>query len=203
MKTFGRLFGAALVVLAALVFLVLALGPRSGRYQTVTVLTGSMRPSMPEGSVLVATPVPLDRLGVGDVVTYRIPVEDRRVVTHRIVEIVRGGDRPVVVTKGDANAAPDPWVAELKGGHAWKVTAVVPKAGYALHALRMPLVTRLVLPVVCALLALLWLRDIWREDDQAPAPAIAAAAVASTSAVRSTVALVALLSLGAARGRTA
>lgn len=198
MKTFGRLFGAALVVLAAVTFVALGLGPRSGRYQTVTVLTGSMRPSMPEGSLVVATPVRLDRLRVGDTITYRIPVEDRRVVTHRIVEMVRGGDRPVVVTQGDANALPDPWVAELKGAHAWKVTAVVPKAGSVLQELRSPFVARLVLPGVCALLALLWMRDIWRDDET---PVVDPPADPSTGAVRSTVALVALLSLGAARAR--
>ncbi len=51
-------------------------------------------------------------------ITYRIPAEDRRIVTHRIVEIEVAGERPVVVTKGDANRNPDPWVAHLKGEHA-------------------------------------------------------------------------------------
>lgn len=162
-KTLARLVVPGVLVFALLALAVFGVGPRSGRYHTVTVLTGSMRPNMPEGSVVVSTPKPLRDVEVGDVITYRIPVEDRRTVTHRVVEIVRPGDHPVVVTKGDANAAADPWTAELRGPHVWEARVAVPKIGYVLEDLRSPLVGRLLLPVVCALLALLWLRDIWGE----------------------------------------
>ncbi|MEW6473982.1 MAG: signal peptidase I [Actinomycetota bacterium] len=96
--------GLAGVSLVAFGFV--GLGPHTGRYRTLTVLSGSMRPTMPEGSVAIVIPVPPAEIRPGDVITYNIPVGDRRVVTHRVVEIVEGGDHPVVRTQGDANAAP-------------------------------------------------------------------------------------------------
>lgn len=180
----GQLLGLALGALAVLALLGLGVGPKLWGYRTLTVLTGSMRPSMPEGSLIVQTPVPLHRVRVGDVVTYRIPVDDRRVVTHRVVEIVVPGDRPVVRTKGDANGAPDPWLARLDGAHTWKVRFAVPKAGYVVQALRRPLGRRVTVLVVPALLAVVWLRDIWaRRPDRRPLPHPAAVVADVTPAV--------------------
>jgi signal peptidase I len=151
-----------------------------------------MRPSMPEGSVIVTTPMPASRVRVGDVITYRIPVEDRRVVTHRVIEIVRGGDRPVVRTQGDANQEPDTWTAELKGDTVWTARATVPRAGYVLEWLRQPQARQLLVLGIPLLLVVLLLGDIWRRS---PEPA---AAQVPASPVPGLVALVALLSLGAA-----
>lgn len=192
----GRLLAAGFLACALLLFLAVGVGPRSGRYQFVTVLTGSMRPHMPEGSVVLATPVAVEDIGVGDVVTYRIPSEDRRIVTHRVVEVVEPG---VVRTRGDANDAPDPWLARLKGQSVWQARAAVPKAGYVLERLHHPATSRALVLAVPFVLALLWLRDIWSgPDEDAPE---ASASVAPASPARGALALVALLSLGAACAR--
>jgi signal peptidase len=197
-RTVARLLAAGFLASALLLLLAVGVGPRTGQYQTVTVLTGSMRPTMPEGSVIVTTPKPAREVRVGDVVTYRIPVEDRRIVTHRVVEVVRSGEQPVVRTKGDANADPDAWVAELKGGTVWTARATVPKAGYALEWLRRPQTRQLLVLAAPFLVLVLLLRDIWRKT-----PAPAAEHPTTGSPVTGVVALVALLSLGAAaRGRS-
>lgn len=174
----GQALGLAAVALSVLLLVGLALGPRTGIYRTVTVLTSSMRPSMPEGSVILQTPVDPGKVRVGDVITYRIPVEDHRVVTHRVVQLLERGRHPVVRTKGDAVGSVDPWVARLTGEKVWRVRASVPKLGYALEALRRPEARRVTLVVVPLLLALVWLRDIWRprsEGDGEPAVAAATA----------------------------
>jgi signal peptidase len=77
-----------------------------------------------------------------------------------------------VRTKGDANAAPDPWTARLNGGTAWQVRAVVPKAGWAIVWLRTPAIRRFAIFAVPLLLALLGLWRIWQapgggEEDEA------------------------------------
>ena len=36
-------------------------------------------------------------------------IDNHYVVSHRVVKVFEGGDRPVFQTKGDANDAPDPW----------------------------------------------------------------------------------------------
>lgn len=203
--TTSRLLGPAFVALSLVVFGVLALGPRTGRYQTATVLTASMRPTMPEGSMVVTTPVDPAALRVGDVITYRIPVEDRRIVTHRIVEIHQPGPTPVVRTKGDANNGVDPWMARLTGGTVWKARVSVPKVGYATVWLRDPRLRPLLVLFVPFVLAALWLKDIWAKDDAMSVPqatplSMATPMVTATPVapgLRPTVAMVALLSLGA------
>lgn len=195
LRTTVRLLAAGFAASALLLLLVVGIGPRSGQYQTATVLTGSMQPTMPVGSVVLTTPVAAHDVRVGDVITYRIPVEDRRIVTHRVVEVLRDDDRPVVRTQGDANKDSDPWAAELTDTTVWKVRVTIPKAGYVFEWLRRPLARQLLVFVVPLLLALLLLADVWRPT----APAMSAVAQpAPASAVPGVVALVALLSLGAA-----
>ena len=79
--------GVGMLVLAAVVFLFLAIGPRIFGYQTSTMLTGSMAPLINPGDVVVTVPTSITDIKVGDVITYHIPVEDQRVETHRITEI--------------------------------------------------------------------------------------------------------------------
>lgn len=174
----GRMAAVGVAVVSVLALAVLGLGPHTGRYRTATVLSASMRPTIAEGSVVVLTPVPAEQLQVGDVLMYRIPVEDRRVVTHRVVELVERGDRPVVRTKGDANNAPDTWVARLESEPLWQVRAAVPYLGHAVQALRAPQLRLLSIGVVPAVWALLWLRDIWAADKGRRAPAEPVAAEA-------------------------
>jgi signal peptidase len=160
--------GAARAALLAVLALALAtmafvgLGPMTGRYRVLTVLSGSMRPVAPTGSIVIDTPIPLARVRVGDVITYQIPVGDRRVVTHRVIQLRQGGATPVVVTKGDANAAPDPWVAALHGATAWKMRTAIPGVGSFIRWLRSPEVHRVATLLVPLLLAAVWLSVIWK-----------------------------------------
>lgn len=150
-------------VLSVLALLVLGVGPHTGAYRPVTVLTQSMKPTMPAGSVVLVAPTDPAAVRVGDVITYRIPVQDRRVVTHRVVEIVEGGAAPVVRTKGDATDTADSWTTKLGGGPVWKVRASVPYVGFGLRALQQPEVRRLTVTVLPALLALSLLAQIWTK----------------------------------------
>jgi signal peptidase I len=158
--------GRASLLLSLLVFAGFVLLPHFGLYRTVTVLSNSMEPSFGAGDLIVVAPEPLREVRPGHVLTYAAPVGDRHVVTHRVVRVVEPGDRPVVVTKGDANLRADPWQARLEGDVAWRHRLTVPYAGHALLALRNPMVSRAALYLAPALLALIWLVRIWR-----PAPA--------------------------------
>lgn len=171
--------GAAwlLVVACVGVFVAIGIGPRTGRYATLTVLSGSMRPSIGVGAMVIVTPHRPSDVRVGDIVTYAVPVGDHHVVSHRVIEVVEAGDHPVIRTQGDANNAPDPWLAKVDGDVVWKVRHDVPMVGQAIHWLRQPLVHRISVFVVPAMLAGLWLVDIWRPDPEA-APAGAAEAAA-------------------------
>lgn len=157
----GRTILRAALILPILLLLGIGLGPRTGAYRTVTVLTGSMGPSMPPGSILVVVPVDPSRLAVGDVVTFEAPTPEQQVVTHRIIEIVEPGAHPVIRTQGDANPAPDPWSARIIAEPAWKVVLAVPMVGSGIRILRTPMVHTLTLYFAPALLLVWVLIAIW------------------------------------------
>jgi signal peptidase len=149
--------------------LAVGIGPRTGRYRTLTVLSGSMSPGIPVGAVVMIVPERPDQLRVGQIVTYQIPVDDHRVVTHRVVQIVEGGDHPVFKTQGDANNAPDSWLAQVSDPTVWRVRYVVPHLGLVFQWLRRPVVHTATVIVLPLLVALAWIVGIWRGDRTTPA----------------------------------
>lgn len=168
---------AAVALIVGFVLLV-GVGPLTGLYRTVTVLTGSMAPEMPAGSMAMVAPVRPVSLKVGDVVTYQAPIPGQPVVTHRIVEIDTSGDRPIIRTQGDANAAPDPWASQITSDTAFRRVAVVPYLGTVNRALRsgpMHLAFSYLAPL---LLLLTLLGHIWSPSSIASAAAGLAATLA-------------------------
>jgi signal peptidase I len=152
-----------IVAVAVVAFAGLAVGPHVVGYRTLTMLTGSMAPAIDPGDVAVVTPLAVSEVAEGMVITYHIPVEDHRLVTHRVVSVEHGPDGSVTVqTKGDANEAVDPWQATLEGDTAYRVRAVIPELGHVLQALRAPVVSQLLTYGATALVAGWLLLAIWR-----------------------------------------
>ena len=152
-----------LVVTAVVAFGFLAVGPHVFGYRTMTMLTGSMAPEIELGDITVVTPLAVEDVTAGMVIAYHIPIDDHRVVTHRVVAVERGLDGSVTVqTKGDANEAADPWKATLQGDTAWQVDAVVPEVGHVVQALRTPVVSMALRYGAVALVAGWVLLSIWR-----------------------------------------
>jgi signal peptidase len=105
------------VLLATLgVLAVAVLVPRLGGATPYTIETGSMRPGMPPGTLVVVRPIDLDDIGVGTVVTYQLRSGEPTVVTHRVVATsVDGAGAKLFQTQGDANDVPDePWVRPVQ-----------------------------------------------------------------------------------------
>jgi signal peptidase I len=149
--------------LAVLAFLFLAVGPHLLGYRTMTMLTPSMSPAIEPGDVTVVTPIAMSEITEGMVIAYHKPIEDRSLVTHRVVSVETDADGAVQVqTKGDANTAIDPWIATLQGETAYQLRAVVPELGHVIQALRAPVVAQLLLYGAPALLAGWVLLTIWR-----------------------------------------
>jgi signal peptidase I len=94
-------------VLFALI-LVLVIVPRATGATPYTILTGSMVPTMPPGTVVVTRPEPFASIRVGDVLTYQIASGQPAVVTHRVIAInVEADGSQTLTMKGDANPSPD------------------------------------------------------------------------------------------------
>lgn len=100
------MLGVGAVVVAAL------LVPKLAGATPYVIETGSMRPSLPPGTMVIAKPVDPVSIKVGDVITYQIRSGDPTVVTHRVVAMGFDGlGNPRWRTQGDTNNAPDKkWV---------------------------------------------------------------------------------------------
>lgn len=105
----GQVLAWSFVIAVAAVLAVTVVVPRFAGATPYTVLTSSMRPGMPPGTLVVVKPVDPAQLGVGEVVTYQLKSGEPAVVTHRVVAVTSAinGER-TFVTQGDANEAPDP-----------------------------------------------------------------------------------------------
>jgi signal peptidase len=163
------------VAVACLALVIFGLGPRTGAYRTLTVLSGSMQPLFGAGDVVVVTPEPARDLRVGQVIAYRIPVGDHHVETHRVIRILKHGRYPVIRTKGDANPIRDPWTARLSQPTVWHQRWVIPYVGYLMIWLREPTMRTMLVVLTPLLLAIVWLFEIWRPDDD-PDESVAGAA---------------------------
>ena len=170
----GRAVFTLILIVAALVFLFLAVGPRFLNYQTSTMLTGSMSPGINPGDVVVSVRTPVSELKVGDVITYSIPIDDHRIETHRVASIKRDdAGATSVTTKGDANAGADPWTAVLSEDYVYTQAGVVPYLGDVIRALRQPLIQSVFLYGASALLVVVVLTAIWRKPRESASGALA------------------------------
>jgi signal peptidase len=106
-----------MVILAVTAMLVATVGiPRATGATPYAVLTGSMRPGLPPGSLVVVQPTEAKDIGVGDVITYQLESGKPTVVTHRVVAVAPMEDGTTMFqTQGDANDIVDErWVAEVQ-----------------------------------------------------------------------------------------
>jgi signal peptidase len=155
------------MVLAVLIFAVLAVGPHLLGYRTMTMLTASMAPEIDPGDVTIVTPIKISEVTEGMVITYHKPIDDHSLVTHRVVSVETSPNGSVSVqTKGDANEAIDPWTATLQGDTAYELRAVIPELGHLIQVLRAPVVTEVLLYGVPTLLAGWLLLTIWRPTTE-------------------------------------
>ncbi len=110
MKTLRKVWDITTTLIVALVVIlsILMVGARVVGLRVFTVLSGSMEPTYPVGSMIYVKSVDPYELGSGDVITYML--SEDTVATHRIVEVVPDEEDPTVIrfmTKGDANDAID------------------------------------------------------------------------------------------------
>jgi len=165
MRLLRRLtLGAATLFSAAAALGVLGYGGLlAAGFRPVVVYSGSMEPTLPVGSLLALRSAPSASIRVGDVITFRDPYDRDRLVTHRVVGIVRRPVGRVYRTKGDANPAPDPWRITLPG-EVGTPRFSIPWAGYALVYGSTREVRQAVILVFAALLLGSLLRRIWRRS---------------------------------------
>lgn len=133
-----NLFFAAVAILALL--LIASVLPIPGNFKVLTVLSGSMEPTIHTGSVIIVKP-PSASSGhepeykVGDVITFGQISKTKTPTTHRIMEVKENGGLISYVTKGDANENAD-FRDIRKSEVIGKELFSVPYVGYAITAAR-------------------------------------------------------------------
>lgn len=129
---------SVLVAIIAVVAVALV-GMRIMGYRTFTVISGSMSPEYPVGSLIYVKPVNYYDLKKGDVISY-VANDDKTVVTHRIVDIqVDEKDASVwrFVTQGDANNTPDAKAVHYKNVLGTPIITI-PFIGYFVRNVQQP-----------------------------------------------------------------
>lgn len=156
------------VIAGGLALAALMLAPALLGYHRYVITGDSMSGSYDRGSLVFADEVPAAELEVGDVITYEPPpgIADLGLVTHRVVSIREGGERPILRTRGDANAAGDPWTFTPSGSTMPRAAFGIPYVGYALAALSIRELRMLLIGGPAALIALALLLRLWRETGE-------------------------------------
>ena len=142
MTRLRRLMACALVAFACAVA-ALVLAPSVLGYRAYTVLSGSMRPAIAPGAVVVTKDVPVTAVHRGDIVTLSTP-NGTRLVTHRVESLRNTPTGVDVTTKGDANSRDEHWLV-APAGRVQRVVLRVGELGYLGAFLREPLVVLLLL----------------------------------------------------------
>jgi signal peptidase len=118
-----------LLAFVALVATLVLIIPAASGSTPYTILTTSMEPGYPPGTLVIIKPTDPQQIHLGDIVTYQVKSNEPEVITHRVIQIVEGsdGDRRFV-TKGDNNGADDGEIREVQiRGVLWYA---VPYIGY-------------------------------------------------------------------------
>ena len=152
-----------LLVVLAIIFAVLLAGPRLIGVYSYTVLSGSMEPTYPTGSLIYVKKVDVSELKVGDVITFMLSQD--ATATHRIVEIVPDESNPDVVrfvTKGDANASADRQPVHCDNVIGTPVF-MIPYLGYVATYIQHPPGTYIAISVCAILVMLMFLPDVFSK----------------------------------------
>jgi signal peptidase I len=99
---------AALLIAVVVLALVLIVVPKVAGATPLTVLTASMEPLYPPGTLIYVLPVKPAEIRLGDVITYQIESGNPAVISHRVIAINSPADgKRSFILKGDNNSDPD------------------------------------------------------------------------------------------------
>lgn len=104
MKQFFHISGSILLVMLILICIPFTV-PKAFGLSIYEVITDSMTPEYPVGSVIYVEKIQPEKVKVDDVITFSIGTDTSQVMTHRVVAI--DSENQTFTTKGDANKEVD------------------------------------------------------------------------------------------------
>lgn len=133
-KRLKKICGAAgtLVILCVIVLCSLLVLPEVFGCRMYHVVSGSMEPALPVGSLIYVRAVQPEEIEAEEIIAFYGSREDTGIITHRVVQnqVVSGTFR----TKGDANEREDPLPVPYES-FIGRVTASIPYMGAVLTCL--------------------------------------------------------------------
>jgi signal peptidase I len=145
---------------AAVVALGTAVGAELIGYRLMVVRSGSMRPAIMVGDIVVSEAARASSVRPGEIVTFRDPALGGVTVTHRVMSVRADGDTYRFVTKGDANTGTERWSIARNGTLGRKVLTI-PAVGKLIFFLRSRFALLAALLVGAAWMMAIGLRRIW------------------------------------------
>ncbi len=149
------------VVVAVVIFAVLLVGVRLFGVQVYSVISGSMEPEYPVGSLIYVKSVDPAEIEVNDVITYVLPNDMPS--THRVIGI--DAENQLFYTKGDANEVEDGapvHFQNLIGTPIFKI----PLLGFIAYYIQHPPGMYIAIAAGAILLILVFLPDLFKGEEK-------------------------------------
>jgi signal peptidase I len=159
-----RIAASALLGFTVLLVIATAVAMALGLIRFTVVDSGSMRPTLNPGDVVLLRSEPPSALADGQIVAFHPPGESHVTVIHRVRSIDRAPSGIMIRTRGDANNATDPWRARVAGATLWRASLTIPWAGYLVVWSKQPAIRMGVLVVLLTLVVGILLTWIWRPS---------------------------------------
>ena len=148
-----------IIILLLIIVAGILIVPQMLGMNTLAVLSGSMQPNIPVGSLIIIDDVKFDDLKVDDVITYK--VNSSTLVTHRIVSL--DSNKQEMITKGDANEVDDGSPISYQNV-VGKLLFTVPLLGYLSVYMKTPLGIAILCGIIFVLIVLNFLPGIFEKE---------------------------------------
>jgi signal peptidase I len=125
--------------------------------QLHTVTTGSMRPEIKPGDLVITRLENMNSVKVGQVILF-LDNKSRNPISHRVISVAVSGQNINVTTKGDANPVADGTITEPTTFKISKVVTVVAGMGWVVAALHTSAAKYLLLALL-VLLAIMFVAE--------------------------------------------
>jgi len=155
-----------IIVVMVVILAIMLVGVRLFGLQVYSVLSGSMEPEYPVGSLIYVKAVDYKELKVGDPITFLLDKDT--VVTHRIIEVLVDEEDPNTIryfTQGDANGIPDAKSVHYKNIIGTPVF-IIPYMGYVSNYIQNPPGMYVAISAGAILILLVFLPDLFADEDK-------------------------------------
>lgn len=158
-KKICSLCSTLLIIFLAVVAALLVV-PNLIGMKCLAVLSGSMEPGIPVGSIVYVKETEPEALEAGDVITYQLSQDT--MVTHRVVSVDTDGE--TVITKGDANEVED--ASPIAFNHiVGKEEAHIPYLGYISIYMKTPIGIAVCCGLLIMIILFAFLPDIFTAEE--------------------------------------